>query len=152
MLELTLVAQDLTAYGRDRGEEAALVSLVRRLSDIAGLAWIRLLYAYPERLNERLVKGLAATPKVVPYLDLPFQHVSPSVLKRMGRPPSRSPRELVEKLRSWWPELALRTTLIVGFPGETEDDFQELLAFVREAALLRDKLKCVCLAKAFVER
>lgn len=131
--ELTLVAQDLTAYGLDRQEPEALVSLVRRLSGLGGLDWLRLLYAYPERLNERLVKDLAATDKVVPYLDLPFQHVAPEILKRMGRR-AVSPLKLVENLRRWWPGLTLRTTFIVGFPGETEEHFQELLEFVREAS------------------
>lgn len=130
--ELTLVAQDLTAYGHDLGEEEALPGLVRRLSEIEGLDWLRLLYAYPERLSEKLVKDLAATPKVLPYLDLPFQHVAPGILKRMGRR-AVQPLKLVQNLRRWWPGLALRTTLIVGFPGESEADFEELLAFVQEA-------------------
>ncbi|MDR2946841.1 MAG: 30S ribosomal protein S12 methylthiotransferase RimO [Candidatus Adiutrix sp.] len=132
--ELTLVAQDLTAYGFDREDKGALVKLLRRLSGTP-VDWLRLLYAYPERLTERLVKELASIPKVLPYLDLPFQHVSPAVLKRMGRRQVLPPLELVEKLRRWWPGLALRTTLIVGFPGETEEDFQDLLRFVREAAI-----------------
>ncbi len=132
--ELTLVAQDLTAYGLDRGEGRALPALLERLSNISGLDWLRLLYAYPERLTEALVKDLAAVPKVQPYLDLPFQHVSIDILKRMGRVKPVPPLELVENLRRWWPGLTLRTTLIVGFPGETEKHFQELADFVREAA------------------
>ena len=131
--ELTLVAQDLTAYGRDRGAAEALPELVRRLAAIEGLDWLRLLYAYPERLTEKLVKDLAATPKVLPYLDLPFQHVAAGILKRMGRK-AVQPLKLVRNLRRWWPGLALRTTLIVGFPGETEADFEELENFVQEAA------------------
>lgn len=95
--------------------------------------WLRLLYAYPERLTEKLVKDLAGSPKVLPYLDLPLQHVSAGILKRMGRR-AVQPLKLVENLRRWWPELTLRTTLIVGFPGETEADFEELLHFVNEAA------------------
>ena len=132
--ELTLVAQDLTAYGADRNQNNALVKLVRRLAKIPSLDWLRLLYAYPERLSEALVKDLAATPKVTPYLDLPFQHSASAVLKRMGRRQIMPPAKLVQKLRRWWPDLALRTTLIVGFPGETEADFNELLGFVRDAA------------------
>lgn len=132
--ELTLVAQDLTAYGADRNKDGALLKLVRRLARIPSLDWLRLLYAYPERLTESLVKDLADTPKVAPYLDLPFQHAAPNVLKRMGRRQVMPPVRLVQKLRKWWPELALRTTLIVGFPGETEDDFSELLNFVRESS------------------
>ena len=132
--ELTLVAQDLTAYGQDRDEPKALTTLANGLSKIKGLDWIRLLYAYPERLNEALIKDLAAIPKVLPYLDLPFQHVSSDILKRMGRRRSAAPAKLVDRLRRWWPGLALRTTLIVGFPGESEKHFEELAAFVEEAA------------------
>lgn len=132
--ELTLVAQDLTAYGLDRNKNGELIKLVRRLSNISSLDWLRLLYAYPERLTESLIKDLADIPKVTPYLDLPFQHASPPVLKRMGRRQIMPPRQLVEKLREWWPGLALRTTLIVGFPGESDNDFAELLDFIREAA------------------
>jgi len=132
VLELTLVAQDLTAYGRDQGRPGSLLGLVRRLADTPGLAWLRLLYAYPEGLNEKLVRGLAETPKVLPYLDLPLQHASPELLRRMGRPAS-PPLGLVERLRRWWPGLALRTTLMVGFPGETEAHLAELLKFVGQA-------------------
>jgi ribosomal protein S12 methylthiotransferase len=132
--ELTLVAQDLTSYGRDRNEKEALIKLAKRLSATPGLEWLRLLYVYPERLTEKLVKTLADTPKVVPYLDVPFQHGAPDVLRRMGRRADIRPLALVEKLRSWWPGLALRSTMIVGFPGETEKDFEQLAAFVSEAA------------------
>ena len=134
--ELTLVAQDLTAYGRDGGGRALsppLLALVRRLAGVEGLAWLRLLYAYPEGLSEKLVRGLAETPKVLPYLDLPLQHAAPEILRRMGRNPA-PPLKLVESLRRWWPGLALRTTLMVGFPGETEAHFQALMSFVAEAA------------------
>jgi ribosomal protein S12 methylthiotransferase RimO len=131
--ELTLVAQDLTAYGRDQGHPGALLSLVRHLAETPGLAWLRLLYAYPEGLTEKMVRGLAETPKVLPYLDLPFQHAAPDILRRMGRPAS-PPLKLAERLRRWWPGLALRTTLMVGFPGETEAHFAELLDFVARAA------------------
>jgi len=130
--ELTLVAQDLTAYGRDQGRPQALLSLVRRLAGTPGLAWLRLLYAYPEGLTEKLVRGLAETPKVLPYLDVPLQHAAPDLLRRMGRP-AAPPLALVERLRRWWPGLALRTTLMVGFPGETEAHLAELLAFVARA-------------------
>ena len=132
VLELTLVAQDLTAYGQDLGKPAALLSLARRLAEIPGLAWLRLLYAYPEGLSEKLVRGLAETPKVLPYLDLPLQHAAPELLRRMGRS-SSSPRALLKRLRRWWPGLALRTTMMVGFPGETEAHFAELLDFVAES-------------------
>jgi ribosomal protein S12 methylthiotransferase len=129
VLELTLVAQDLTAWSSD-GED--LLDLVRALDKISGLRWLRLMYAYPERLTEKLVKGLAQVEVLVPYLDVPFQHVSPSILKRMGRG-AINPLQLVERLRAYWPELALRTTLMVGFPGETEADFDLLVNFVEEA-------------------
>lgn len=131
--ELTLVAQDLTAYGQDQGRSGALVELVKLLDSIPGLDWLRLLYVYPDSLTEELVKDLAAIPKVVPYLDVPFQHVNTTVLKNMGRCGS-NPLELVQKLRGWWPEVTLRTTLMVGFPGESEERFSELLEFVNEAA------------------
>ena len=132
--ELTLVAQDLTAYGLDCREALALPRLLKHLAEIPGLDWLRLLYAYPERLSEELVKELAAIPKLTPYLDLPFQHVSLDILKRMGRLKPVPPLKLVKNLRRWWPGVALRTTLIVGFPGESEKHFQELLDFVEEAA------------------
>jgi len=133
VMELTLVAQDLTAYGRDQGRPGALLDLVRRLAETPGLAWLRLLYAYPEGLTEKLVRGLAEISKVLPYLDLPLQHAAPDLLRRMGRP-AAPPLRLVERLRRWWPGLALRTTLMVGFPGETEAHFAELQGFVARAA------------------
>jgi ribosomal protein S12 methylthiotransferase len=129
-LELTLVAQDLTAWSDgDRGLDV----LVRELSSLAGLRWIRLLYAYPERLTERLVRSLAGLPSVVPYLDVPVQHASPKILKAMGRP-AKDPSPLIRSLREWWPGVALRTTLMVGFPGETEEDFDLLVGFLETAA------------------
>jgi tRNA-2-methylthio-N6-dimethylallyladenosine synthase/ribosomal protein S12 methylthiotransferase len=131
--DLTLVAPALTAYGRDPGRAGDLLSRVRRLAGTPGLAWLRLLYAYPEGLTEKLVRGLAETPKVLPYVDLPLQHAAPDLLRRMGRP-SAPPLGVVERLRRWWPGLALRTTLMVGFPGETEAHFAELIDFIRQAA------------------
>jgi ribosomal protein S12 methylthiotransferase len=127
--ELTLVAQDLTAW---RDGERDLGELVAALAGIKSLKWLRLMYAYPNRLTEKLVKRLAQTPKVVPYLDLPIQHAAPQVLKRMGRPYVDC-RKLVNRLRKWWPGVALRTTLMVGFPGETEEDFEKLRLLVTEA-------------------
>ncbi|MGL4208498.1 MAG: 30S ribosomal protein S12 methylthiotransferase RimO [Candidatus Adiutrix sp.] len=133
--ELTLVAQDTTAYGDDLNMADGLLKLVEALSKLPQLEWIRLLYAYPERLTEKMVKTLANTPKVVPYLDLPFQHGSVAVLKRMGRKVHAPPLTLVENIKSWWPEVALRSTVIVGFPGETEAEFDELSSFVEKAQL-----------------
>jgi ribosomal protein S12 methylthiotransferase RimO len=129
VLELTLVAQDLTAY-RDQGQD--LGDLVTALAAVTGLKWLRLMYAHPLGLSTKLIKKLAQSPLVVPYLDLPFQHASVDVLKRMARP-AKDPLELVKRLRSWWPNVALRTTLMVGFPGETEADFKILEDFIEAA-------------------
>jgi ribosomal protein S12 methylthiotransferase len=126
--ELTIVAQDLTAWS---GPGQTLADLVKALSEITGLVWLRLMYAYPGRLNENLVRSLAGLPKVVPYLDVPVQHASNSILRRMGRQPGDH-LKLVKNLRDWWPGLALRTTLMVGFPGETERDFDLLVRLVEE--------------------
>jgi ribosomal protein S12 methylthiotransferase len=126
--ELTLVAQDLTAW-HDR--DLSLADLAEGLSKIKDLAWLRLMYAYPERLTKPLVKRLAAVPKLAPYLDVPLQHASPSILKRMGRRPIE-PLALIRRLRDQWPGLAVRTTLMVGFPGETEADFELMVRLVEE--------------------
>jgi ribosomal protein S12 methylthiotransferase RimO len=130
VLELTLVAQDLTSW--QEGDQN-ISHLVRALAAVEPLRWIRLMYAHPLGLTERTVKSLAQTAKAVPYLDVPLQHASPRILKRMGRP-AENPLKLIERLRRWWPGAALRTTLMVGFPGETEADFACLEELVREAA------------------
>ncbi|MDR1677971.1 MAG: 30S ribosomal protein S12 methylthiotransferase RimO [Deltaproteobacteria bacterium] len=130
VLELTLVAQDLTAWSEG---DLGLDDLVRALAEIDELIWIRLMYAYPERINEKLARSLASIPKLVPYLDIPVQHASPAILKAMGRP-AKNPLPLINNLRDWWPEVALRTTLMVGFPGETEEDFDLLVRFLESAA------------------
>ncbi|MDR2387435.1 MAG: 30S ribosomal protein S12 methylthiotransferase RimO [Deltaproteobacteria bacterium] len=127
--ELTLVAQDLTAWSDG---DKDLSDLVRQLSDISTLVWIRLMYAYPERLKLKLVEALASIPKLVPYLDVPVQHSSPKILKSMGRV-AKNPLDLINKLRKWWPGVALRTTLMVGFPGETDEDYDTLARFVESA-------------------
>jgi ribosomal protein S12 methylthiotransferase len=127
--ELTLVAQDLTAWSDG---DLGLDALVQALSELEGLKWIRLMYAYPERLKQKLVRSLANIPKLVPYLDVPVQHASPKILKVMGRP-TKNPLTLVEHLREWWPDVALRTTLMVGFPGENEEDFEMLVRFLESA-------------------
>jgi ribosomal protein S12 methylthiotransferase len=128
--ELTLVAQDLTAWSdRDKG----LGDLVSSLSELEGLVWVRLMYAYPERLNQRLVDSLAGIAKLVPYLDVPVQHASPKILKSMGRA-AKNPLRLIKDLRKWWPGVALRTTLMVGFPGETDEDYDLLVRFLESAA------------------
>jgi ribosomal protein S12 methylthiotransferase len=130
-LELTLVAQDLTAW-RDGGKD--LGHLCRALSEIGGIRWIRPMYLHPEALGRSLVLELRDNPKVVPYLDVPFQHASPRILRAMGRGRTR-PLEVVDMIRRAWPEAAVRTTLMTGFPGETEEDFRLLASFVEEARL-----------------
>jgi len=131
--ELILVAQDTTAYGLDLNRSDGLVGLVERLGKIDGLAWIRLMYAYPGRVTPTLIKVMAKQPKVCAYLDLPLQHVSPRVLRAMGRKGSQNFMALIRRLRKAMPDISLRTTLMVGFPGETDADFDRLMAFVLEA-------------------
>lgn len=128
--EINLIAQDLTAYGRDRRDGTTLHGLLREMAQIQGIHWIRLLYAYPNFLDQALLEVIRDSDKICKYIDIPFQHVSKSLLQRMRRGKSGSAvREAVEKLRSAIPGLTLRTSLIVGFPGETEADFAELLDF-----------------------
>jgi ribosomal protein S12 methylthiotransferase len=126
--ELTLVAQDLTAW---REGERNLADLAADIAAAGDFNWLRLMYAYPERLTSQLVQALAKVPKLVPYLDVPLQHASPAVLRRMGRKAS-DPLALVRRLRAWWPNLALRTTLMVGFPGETDKDYDMLVRLVED--------------------
>ena len=136
--ELNLVAQDITLYGIDRSGRLELPELLTELAAIDGFAWIRLLYAYPERLNQRIVKTMAQLDKVCNYMDLPLQHASDRILRRMGRKlSSKEILQLIAQLRQEIPNLTLRSSFIVGFPGETEADFQELLAFLRLAKLDR---------------
>ena len=132
--ELVLVAQDSTAYGRDLGVEDGLALLLERLArELPESSWLRLMYAYPGRLTERLLRTMAALPQVCRYLDIPLQHGSAPVLQRMRRPHDPlEMRRMLERVRETMPDIALRTTLLVGFPGETEDDFAALLSFVRE--------------------
>lgn len=129
--ELILVAQDLTYYGIDLYGEGRLVDLLDELEKIEGIDWIRLMYLYPVHITDALIDKVAASNKVLPYLDLPLQHVSTRVLRRMSRRINRERTiSVVEKLRETIPNLVLRTTFIVGFPGETESDFAELKDFV----------------------
>ncbi len=131
--ELILVAQETTLYGVDLYGKKTLPELIRRLAKIPGIYWIRLQYCYPEEITDDLMEVIASEPKVCHYLDIPIQHGSDRILKRMGRrTDSRQIREMVEKLRKKIPDIALRTTLITGFPGETEEDFEELMDFVDE--------------------
>ena len=127
--EINLIAQDTTSFGRDRGE--GLEPLLKRLIPIVGIEWIRLLYLYPGRITDEVISILGNEEKVLPYIDLPLQHISPPVLKAMNRQYTRAGVEaLIEKLRTRLPGVTLRTSMIVGFPGEKESDFRELLDFI----------------------
>ena len=129
--ELLLISQDTSFYGIDRGERGALARLLRSLDGVDGLEWIRMLYLYPTTIGDDVLEAMAESAKVCKYIDLPLQHASDSVLKRMKRPGTRAGYErLLDRIRRRVPGVALRTTFIVGFPGETEDDFLELKSFV----------------------
>ncbi len=133
-VELNLIGQDTTLYGRDLKMKGGLVSLLREMEEIAGLSWVRLLYAYPTGITGDLVKTIAESGKVVRYLDLPIQHASDRILKAMRRPDTKdSLRRVIETLRTAMSDIVLRTTVIVGFPGETEKEFKELLEFIQWA-------------------
>jgi ribosomal protein S12 methylthiotransferase len=131
--ELIIVAQDTTYYGMDLYGRTRLAELIRELDQVDGIEWVRTLYAYPEHISDELIETLATSRKVIPYLDMPLQHISDRVLKRMIRRVDRAATEdLLRRLREKWPDLAIRTTFIAGFPGETERDFGELRDFVAE--------------------
>ncbi|MCD8089738.1 MAG: 30S ribosomal protein S12 methylthiotransferase RimO [Clostridiales bacterium] len=136
--ELILVAQDTTLYGKDLYGKQELPTLLKKLSQIEGIVWIRILYAYPENITDELILEIAQNPKVCHYLDMPVQHASDNILKKMGR---KSRREelfgVLARLRGAVPDICLRTTYIVGFPGETEEDFEELKSFTEEACFDR---------------
>lgn len=134
--ELVLVAQDLTAYGRDLGDKDGLKRLISGLAGLSGLAWLRLLYLYPSGLTDGLLRFLKDLgPPLLPYFDIPLQHSHPDILAAMGRPFQRDPAEVVERVRSFFPDAALRTSLIVGYPGEKPHHFKHLLSFVEAARL-----------------
>ncbi len=131
--ELILVAQETTLYGKDIYGEKSLPKLLEELSKIDELKWIRILYCYPEEITDELISAIKNLPKVCHYLDMPIQHGSDDVLRRMGRLTNREQIEkTVAKLREEIPDIALRTTLITGFPGETEDDFEQVKQFVKK--------------------
>ncbi|MCR5500218.1 MAG: 30S ribosomal protein S12 methylthiotransferase RimO [Acetatifactor sp.] len=131
--ELILVAQETTLYGVDLYGKKSLPELLKNLAKIPGLYWIRILYCYPEEITDELIEVIASEPKVCHYLDIPIQHASDAVLKRMGRKTDQaSLRAIIGKLRENIPDICLRTTLISGFPGETQEDFEELYNFVDE--------------------
>ena len=136
--ELIIVAQDTTYYGLDLYGRVRLAELLRELEKVDGLEWIRLLYTYPIYFTDELIDTLAASKKIVPYLDMPLQHINDRVLKRMQRRVNRAAtEELIGKLRQAIPGLAMRTTFIVGFPGESETEFAELVDFIRTAKFER---------------
>jgi ribosomal protein S12 methylthiotransferase len=131
--ELNLVAQDLTAYGRDLPRRASLAELLRALARVEGIQWIRLLYCYPNYVTPELLETIASEPKVCPYVDIPLQHGSDRILRAMRRQRSSDGlRRLVRRIRAAVPDVAIRTSFIVGFPGEREEDFEELCRFVKE--------------------
>lgn len=131
--ELILVAQETTLYGKDLYGEKSLVKLLEELSAIEELRWIRILYCYPEEITDELIDAIKRLPKVCNYLDMPIQHSSDHILRQMGRKTSRSEIvKIVNKMRKVIPDIALRTTLITGFPGETQEDFEQLKQFVSE--------------------
>ena len=137
--ELIVIAQDTTKYGVDIYGEGKLAELLNKLSKIEGIQWIRFLYSYPEGITDELIQEVAQNKKIAKYFDIPIQHISDSILKKMNRKTSKKQiTELLEKIRTQIPEVTLRTSLIVGFPGETDDDFKELQEFVAQAKF--DKL------------
>ena len=136
--ELVVVAQDLTAYGTDLYGKRSLAELLNRLCEIEDVRWIRLHYLYPDEMDEELIDVIAKQPKIVKYLDIPIQHVSDRILKAMNRRYTRTELEqLIKKLRRMIPKLVLRTTVIVGLPGETDDEFAELCSFMQRMKFQR---------------
>ena len=132
--ELVIVAQDTTDYGRDLYGKRELAGLLHDLGGIDGLKWVRLLYAFPAHFSDEMIEELATSPKIVNYLDLPIQHINDRLLKLMGREAGREETEsLIARLRDRVPGLVLRTSVIVGYPGETEEELEELLQFLQEA-------------------
>lgn len=136
--ELILVAQETTVYGTDLYGKKSLPELLHRLAEIPGIYWIRILYCYPEEITDELIQTIKAEPKVCDYLDIPIQHCSDRILGRMGRKTSEADlRRIIGTLREEIPDIALRTTLITGFPGETEEDHEKMMAFVNEMEFTR---------------
>ena len=144
--ELILIAQDTTKYGIDLYGKPKLVELLNKICKIKELKWIRFLYAYPETITDELIKTVRDNDKICNYFDIPIQHISDSVLKRMNRQSNgTSIRKLIKKLRKEIPDVVIRTTVMVGFPGETKEDFEELYNFLKEARF--DKLGCFAYSK-----
>ena len=135
--ELVLIAQDSTAYGKDLGDKVSIVDLLTELEKIEGFEWIRIMYSYPDKITDDLINKIVNSKKILKYLDIPLQHISKNILKQMGRYNAKQDiLELLKKLKAQ--NIIIRTSLIVGFPGETEDDFKELLDFVKAGYI--DKL------------
>lgn len=129
--ELILVAQETTLYGKDLYGEKSLPKLLRELCKISGIRWIRILYCYPEEITDELIQVMKEEPKICHYLDLPIQHANDTILKRMGRRTSKQELiDIVQKLRKEIPDICLRTTLITGFPGETQEQHEEVMEFI----------------------
>ncbi|MDI6813062.1 MAG: 30S ribosomal protein S12 methylthiotransferase RimO [Desulfitobacteriaceae bacterium] len=136
--EILLIAQDTTRYGLDRYGELRLSRLIRELTQVEGIEWIRLMYCYPELMGDALIQTMVEEPKVCRYVDLPLQHASPRILKDMNRRgTAEAAQHLIRKLRVAMPDIRIRTSMIVGFPGETEAEFQELLDFIETVELDR---------------
>jgi ribosomal protein S12 methylthiotransferase len=133
--EIVLVSQDTMAYGKDLGMPDGITILLRQLAQVQGLKWVRFLYCYPNTVTEGLVRLVAEEARLCKYFDIPYQHASKSVLDRMKRGGSRDVYERqIENIRKWNPDAGLRTSFITGFPGESEEDFREILMFMRNAA------------------
>ncbi|WP_028574179.1 30S ribosomal protein S12 methylthiotransferase RimO [Desulfonatronovibrio hydrogenovorans] len=134
--ELIVVAQDSTAYGRDLGYKHGLAELTKELSGLSGLDRLRLMYLYPSGLSQKLLESMARIRgPLVPYFDVPFQHSHPDILRKMGRPFREDPEIIIRRIRQIFPETAIRSTLITGYPGESEEHFQHLLSFVKKNRL-----------------
>jgi ribosomal protein S12 methylthiotransferase len=139
--ELIVIGQDITSWGRDLHIKNGLVKLLAKLEQIKGFKWIRLLYLYPALVNDELLEKIAESERIVHYLDIPLQHINDRILRRMRRAgSSKGIYELVERIRERLPDVVLRTTFIVGFPGESDEQFKELIDFVRWAEF--DALGC----------
>ncbi len=136
--ELCLIAQETTVYGTDIYGKKCLPELINKISEIEGVQWIRILYCYPEEIDDELIECIATNPKVCHYLDMPVQHSSDSILKKMGRRTGRKDLDaIIKKLRKRIPDIALRTTLIAGFPGETDEDQADVLDFIEKSRFTR---------------
>jgi ribosomal protein S12 methylthiotransferase len=136
--EINLIAQDVTQYGYDLYKQFTLPRLLRELNEVEGLEWIRILYFYPNRLTDEVIEAMATLPRVAKYIDIPLQHAHPDTLRRMKRPwDGERYLALIEKVRRAMPDVAIRSTFIVGFPGETQEEFDYLIEFMKAAQLDR---------------